>query len=467
MKERVYLKDLKENIGKEVTLAGFISSRRDHGKLIFLDLRDLTGSVQMVALPNHQEAHTVAEELRDEWVVRIVGNVNERPAKMVNTEIVNGDVEIEILEIEILSRAQTPPFDVNSDGREIGEQHRLQYRYLDLRRERMQKNIRNRHKANLYMRNFLSEKGFTEIETPILTKSTPEGARDFVVPSRTYPGQFYALPQSPQQYKQLLMVAGIEKYFQIARCMRDEDTRGDRQAEFTQLDIELSFPTQDEILGLLEELFTRVVKELYPNKHILKTPFPRLQYDDVMKEYGTDRPDVRENKDDPDELAFAWILNFPLFEQEKEKGHYAPSHHMFTQPKEEDMEKLDTDPYAVHSYQHDLVLNGFEIAGGSIRIHDPKLQEKIFDLIGFTEDQKKDFSHMLTAFSYGVPPHGGIASGLDRFFMILEGEESIREVMAFPKTGEGQDLMINAPSEIAKEQLDDLGLQLEKREGKK
>lgn len=466
MKNRTYLRDLKDHAGEEVTLAGFIDSRRDHGKLIFLDLRDMTGFVQMVALPNHEAVHKVAETLRSEWVVKITGKVNERPEKMVNADQVNGHVEIEILDIEVLGEAETPPFDVTSDGREIGEENRLKYRYLDLRRPRMQKNIRNRAKVNLFIRNYLASKGFTEVETPILTKSTPEGARDFIVPSRVQKGEFYALPQSPQQYKQLLMVGGIEKYYQIAKCMRDEDTRGDRQAEFMQLDIEMAFPSQDEILDLLEGLFTKIVEEFYPEKHITKTPFPRLEYKDVIEKYGTDRPDIRKDTSDMDELGFAWVLNFPLFEEEKEDGRYAPSHHMFTMPKEEDLELLETDPHAAHCYQHDLALNGSEVAGGSIRIHDPKIQEKIFDLIGFDEKAKANFSHMLEAFKYGVPPHGGIASGLDRLLAILEGEETIREVMAFPKTGEGQDLMIGAPGEVSDAQLKEVGIEV-KQKGKK
>jgi len=326
----------------------------------------------------------------------------------------------------------------------------------------MQKNIRNRNKVTKFIRDFLAEKSFTEVETPILTKSTPEGARDYVVPSRLHHGKFYALPQSPQQYKQLLMVAGFERYFQIARCFRDEDTRGDRQPEFTQLDIEMSFILQEDILNLTEELFTRLVKELYPDKKITSVPWPRLDYKDVMDKYGTDAPDLRKDKKNQDELAFAWILNFPLFEEEKKGDYYAPSHHMFTMPKEEDLDKLDSDPSSVKSYQHDLVLNGYEVGGGSIRIHNPKIQTKIFDLIGFSEEQKKYFEHMLGAFKYGVPPHGGIAPGLDRVLMLLEGEPNIREVIAFPKTGDGRDLMMDAPSEIDEAQLNELGINIKK-----
>lgn len=326
----------------------------------------------------------------------------------------------------------------------------------------MQANIRERHSIIRFIREYLYHRSFNEIETPILTKSTPEGARDYVVPSRIYPGKFYALPQSPQQYKQMLMGSGFEKYFQIARCMRDEDTRGDRQPEFTQLDLEMAFVDQEAILSLIEDMYSKLVELLYPEKRITKKPWPRLDYDEVMEQYGTDRPDIRENPDDANELAFVWIVNFPLFEPEKQGGYYAPSHHMFTAPKEEDIEKLETDPHAVKSYQHDLVLNGNEIAGGSIRIHDKDVQGRIFDLIGFSDEQKEYFDHMIRAFGYGIPPHGGIASGLDRLIMILRGEESIREVIAFPKTGEGKDLLMGSPTEVDKKQLDELHIEVKK-----
>jgi len=466
--QRTYIKELKNKIatnpadgqGQEVKICGWVNGRRDHGKLVFVDLRDMTGLVQMVVLPTQTEAHLVAEKIRPEWVVEIIGKVKQRPDKMVNVDEANGGIEVEVLEIKVIGEAETPPFDVITDGHEIGEEHRMKYRYLDLRRPRMQKNLRNRHKVNQFIRQYLTDCDFVEIETPILTKSSPEGARDFIVPARLDPAKFYALPQSPQQYKQLLMVAGLEKYFQIARCMRDEDTRGDRQAEFTQLDIEMSFPKQEDILNLLENLYTKLVEELYPHKIITQKPWPRLEYKDAMEKYGTDKPDLRKDKNNPDELAFVWILNFPLFEAEKKDGHFAPSHHMFTAPKEEDVSKLESDPAAVQSYQHDVALNGFEIAGGSLRIHDPKIQMKIFDLIGFSDTEKKYFEHMLTAFTYGVPPHGGIACGLDRLLAILENEPSIREVIAFPKTGEGRDLMMDSPSAVSEEQLKELNIQV-------
>ncbi len=467
MKDRIKINSLSEKTGEEVLIAGRVDVRRDHGKLIFLDIRDSSGKVQAVALPNHEEAHKVAETVRSEWVIKINGKVNKRPERMIKEGEENGNIELEILELSVINEAKTPPFDVTSDGKEIGEEIRMENRYLDIRRPRMQKNIKNRHKVNKFIRDYLSEEDFIEVETPILSKSSPEGARDYIVPSRTYPGKFYALPQSPQQYKQLLMASGIEKYFQIARCMRDEDTRGDRQPEFTQLDIEMAFTNQEEILALIENMYTKLVQDIYPEKTITKTPWPRIEYDTAMKEYGSDKPDIRKDKNNPDELGFVWIVDFPLFEEEKEDGHYAPSHHMFTSPKEEDIDKLESDPKSVRSHQYDLALNGFEIAGGSIRIHNPKIQSKVFDLIGFTDEQKKYFSHMLEAFTYGIPPHGGIASGLDRLLAVLEKEESIREVIAFPKTGEGKDLLMDSPSNVEESQLKELGIKIEKSNNEK
>lgn len=449
-----------DKIGEEVRLFGWVDVRREHGKLVFIDLRDVTGIVQMVALPNHKEASGLAKEIRPEWVIEVKGVVNKRPEKMVNKNIPTGSVEIEITGLSVISKAETPPFDISGDGREIGEEHRMKWRYLDLRRPRMKKNILNRHKVLNFIRNHLSDKGFVEVETPVLTKSTPEGARDFVVPSRIDRGKFYALPQSPQQYKQLLMVAGFEKYFQIARCLRDEDTRGDRQAEFTQLDLEMSFVKKEDLMSLIEEMCTKLVETFYPDRTVTQKPWPRLTYKEAMEKYGSDKPDMRKDKENDKELAFAWIVDFPLFEKEMENGHYAPAHHMFTAPKEEDLSKLKTSPSEVLSHQFDLSLNGFEVGGGSIRIHDPELQTKIFDLIGFSEKEKSYFKHMLEAFRYGVPPHGGIASGMDRLLMVLEGEKSIREVIAFPKTGEGRDLLMEAPAEIGEEQLKELGLKI-------
>ena len=463
--KRIQIKDIKEMAGETVKLAGWVDVRRDHGKLIFIDLRDASGKVQIVATPKNAEAREVADTVRPEWVIEIEGEVKQRPENMVNPDLPFGNLEISVQKMKILNEAKTPPFEIGTDGYEVGEEIRLKYRYLDLRRERLQKNIRGRHKALKFIRDYLADKDFIEIETPILTKSTPEGARDYVVPSRQQKGKFYALPQSPQQYKQLLMASGFEKYFQITRCMRDEDTRGDRQPEFTQLDMEMSFVEREDVLNVAEDMFTKLVETLYPEKTITRKPWPRIDYEEAMEKYGTDKPDLRNDKNDPNELAFAWIINFPLFEKEKDNGHFAPSHHMFTSPLKEDLDKLDSDPHSVRSHQYDIALNGYEVGGGSIRIHNREIQSKIFDMIGFSEKQKEEFKHMLTAFQYGIPPHGGIAPGVDRLLMILENEPNIREVIAFPKTGDGRDLMMDAPSEISEEQLDELGIEIKRKGG--
>ncbi len=345
----------------------------------------------------------------------------------------------------------------------------MKYRYLDIRWPRMTRNLKLRSKVTTFIRKFLTERDFVEVETPILTKTTPEGARDFIVPSRLQPGKFYALPQSPQQYKQLLMVAGLERYFQIARCFRDEDPRKDRAyGEFTQLDLEMSFITQEDILRLTEELFTQIVTEIFPDKKIQESPWPRLSHKDAMEKYGTDKPDLRTDKNDLNLLAFSWTIDFPLFNKQSQddfyfgsgKAKFAPSHHMFTSPHPDDIALLDSDPLKARGLQHDLVLNGFEVGGGSVRIHDPAVQSKIFELIGFNEAQKQQFAHMLTAFTYGVPPHGGIAPGIDRFMMAVLGEPSVREVMAYPTSASGQTAVMDAPSEADPEQLQTLGIKI-------
>ncbi len=463
---RIYTNETPSKVNEEIELAGWVDARRDHGKLIFIDLRDKGGLVQIVFNAKDEDLWKEADKLRPEWVVRVRGKVLGRPDNMINPELKTGEVEISAGGLEVISTAETPPFPLDTDGLDIDEEVRAKYRYLDLRRGRMQKNIRGRHRALKFMRDFLTDEGFVEIETPILGASSPEGARDYLIPSRNELGKFYALPQAPQQYKQLLMVAGFEKYFQIARVFRDEDTRGNRQPEFTQLDMEMSFMSQDEILDLTEKLFTKLVEELYPEKKITERPWPRINYKDAMEKYGEDDPDLRKDKDDKNELAFAWIVGFPLFTEQKEgdffhgsgEASFAPSHHMFTAPHPDDVGLLETDPSRIRGLQHDIVLNGVEIGGGSVRIHKPEIQEKIFDLIGFTKEQKDQFSHILKAFKYGVPPHGGIAAGVDRFLALLFGEPNIREVIAFPKTGDGKDLMMDSPSEVDKKQLDDLGI---------
>jgi len=468
---RTLSEEILDKLNEEIELAGWVDVRRDHGKIIFIDLRDRSGIVQLVFVPKENpEVYKLADTLRQEWVIKVKGKVSERPKGMINDNLKTGKLEIQVTELEIITKAKTPPFALDTDGYEVSEELRMQYRYLDMRRRRLTKNLRNRHKVIKFMRDFLTERGFVEVETPNLGKSTPEGARDYLVPSRIYPGNFYALPQSPQQYKQLLMVGGLERYFQIARCFRDEDTRGDRQPEFTQLDVEMSFITQEDILNLTEELFSSLVKELFPHKIISKSPWPRLSHSEARKKFGTDKPDLREDKGNPNELAFSWTIDFPLFNKQIKEdffhgsgsAKFAPSHHMFTAPHPDDLHFLDTDPLKARGLQHDLVLNGYEIGGGSIRIHQPEVQRKIFDLIGFSDEQKQQFNHMLTAFEYGVPPHGGIAPGIDRFMMILENEPNIREVIAFPKTGDGRDLLMGAPSEVSNEQLKELHIEISK-----
>ncbi len=460
--QRFLIKEASKHIGEKVKVAGWVNVRRAHGKILFIDLRDISGVLQVVFTPSNKEVYELAEKLRPEWVVEITGQIVKRPEKMINDKIETGSIEMPAETLKVLSESETLPLSIEGDGYDIGEETRMKYRYLDLRRERLKNNFIARHKIIKFMRDFFDKEGFVEIETPMLTKSTPEGSRDFVVPARLDPGKFYALPQSPQQYKQLLMAAGFEKYFQIARCLRDEDPRGDRQFEHTQLDIEMSFVKREDVMELTERMFITLIKTLYPNKKIQETPFPRLSYADVMKKYNSDKPDIRKDKNDSDLLAFCWVIDFPFFEK-NEEGKWTFTHNPFSAPKPEFRDDLlaKKNIDKILTSQYDIVLNGSEVGGGSIRNHRTEALQAVFETMGYKKDEiKEKFGHMLEAFSYGAPPHGGIAPGIDRILSILQNEPNIREVIAFPKTGDGRDFMMQAPSEISKKQLEELHIKV-------
>lgn len=457
--KNLFIVDLLDKIGQEVEIYGWADTVRDHKKVVFVDLRDRSGVVQLVG-------DEKLSKVSSEDVLWVKGKVKERPEHLRNPKIETGSIEVEVLDFKILSKSDPLPIPIDTDGYEVAEESRLKYRYLDLRRKRMKRNIILRHEFLKQVREFMDKKGFIEVETPILTKSTPEGARDFLVPSRLQKGKFYALPQSPQQYKQLLMVAGIERYFQIARCFRDEDPRADRAyGEFTQIDIEISFTTQEEVRQLVEEMLIFAIKRVFPEKRFLKVPFPVITYQEAIKKYESDRPDIREKKDS-DLLAFCWVVDFPAFEWKEEENRWDATHHPFTSPKKEDLKYLEKGEYdKVRADQYDLVLNGYEVGGGSIRITDPELQAKIFEIMGHKkEDIKKKFGHLLEAFKYGVPPHGGIALGFDRLLQVILNEPSVREVIAFPATSGGRTAVMDAPSDVDEQQLKELGIQVIKEE---
>jgi aspartyl-tRNA synthetase len=467
---RTLIKDTANKVGEVVTVKGWVHARRDHGKLIFIDLRDRSGILQIVFWGGNKELFEQAGRLRSEFVVAITGKIQERGEKQINKDTLTGSVELGSEALEILNESETPFFEIDK-AHEVGEEHRMTYRYLDLRSQRMKSNIEMRHRIIKLIRDELDAQDFWEVETPNLTKGTPEGAREFIVPARLQPGKFFVLPQAPQQFKQLLMVGGIEKYFQIARCFRDEDTRGDRQAEFTQLDLEMSFVEREDIIALNEALLIKTVETLYPNKKIQIKPFPRMSYHEVVEKYGTDRPDLRKNKEDPNELAFLWVVDFPFFEKTDKKEHHGAvgewtfTHNPFSAPLPEFTDQLMKKENVgdILTSQYDIVLNGYEIGGGSIRNHKPEALRKVLEIIGHPPDRiERDFGHILKAFSYGAPPHGGIAWGLERLIMILQNEPSIRDVMAFPKTGDSRDLLMDAPNDIGEKQLKELSIQVEK-----
>lgn len=459
--KRTFVKETISHVGQEVRVCGWVHSIREHSKLVFVELRDWTGNLQIVFPENHKD-YEKAKRLSVESVVEVSGQIQARPEKTNNPSLLTGKIEMAAQSLEVLSAAQTLPFDAKTDGREISEEKRLKYRFLDLRRARMKNNLILRHKIIKLIRDFLDEKGFIEVETPLLTKSTPEGARDYIVPSRLQPGKFYALPQSPQQYKQLLQVGGLERYFQIAKCFRDEDTRADRLPEFTQLDLEMSFVEREDVMELNEELLIQLVKTLSSEKKIQDIPFPRLSFKETMEKYGSDRPDLRKDKNDKNSLAFCWVIDFPFFEKDKE-GKWTFTHNPFSAPKPEFMEQLlkKEEIEKILTSQYDIVLNGAEIGGGSIRNFLPRALEAVFEIMGYEKSAiRSSFGHMIDAFSFGAPPHGGIAWGLDRLISILANEESIREVIAFPKTGDGRDLMMEVPSNVSAQQLKELGIEI-------
>lgn len=449
---RTYIKDSLKNIGKKITIFGRAQTIRDHGKVTFIDISDETGLIQAVTRQTNS--------VNPQDILEITGSVKKRPENLVNKNLETGTIEIEIENLKVLSRAQTPPIPVEGEGTDINEDLRLKYRYLDLRRERLQKNLRLRHQITILARDYLNKEGFVEVETPYLSQTTPEGSRDFLVPSRMQPGKFYALAQAPQQYKQLLMLAGFEKYYQFARAFRDEDMRADRQLEHTQIDIEMAYVTREDVMKLVENMYKSIAKSL--GRKIQKDPFPVFTYKEAIEKFGADKFDLRQ-KDEKKTLAFAWVIDFPLLEYDEREKRYAFTHNPFCAPKEESVKDLmdSKNLDKLLSYQYDIVLNGQEVGGGSIRITNPEVQRQVFRAMGYSDEKiEKDFGHLLNAYNYGAPVHGGIALGLERITAILAGEESIREVIAFPVSGSGITSVMEAPTEVDEKTLKELGLKL-------
>src|SRR3989344_1850799 len=447
---RTLVKDCLQLVDKKVRLFGRIHTIRDHGKITFVDLSDETGQVQCVI---KQKIDLLEGDILD-----IVGTVKKRPKELVNKNLETGTVEVAVEKAKVISKSKPAPIPTDGDGYDIEETLRLRYRFLDLRRQRLQKNLRLRNKAAILAREYLNKEGFVEVETPYLSKTTPEGARDFLVPSRLQSGKFYALAQAPQQYKQLLMLSGFEKYFQFARAFRDEDLRADRQFEHTQIDIEAAYVKREDILKVVEGLATHVAEAM--GKKIFKKPFPVFTYRQAMEKFKQDKFDMREKKDE-ETLAFAWVVDFPLLEYDEKEKRYTFSHNPFTAPKEEFIDDLTTlkNLDKIESYQYDLVLNGEEIGSGSIRITDPKIQRQVFAAMGYSDKKTdSDFGHLLEAYEYGAPTHGGIALGFDRFCAVLAGEKSIREIIAFPTSGSGQTAVMDAPSDVDDKIIADLGI---------
>ncbi|MDP2939016.1 MAG: aspartate--tRNA ligase [Candidatus Omnitrophota bacterium] len=447
-------------VNKEVVLCGWVHRRRDHGKLIFIDIRDRFGLTQVVFVPQENpKTYEMAAKLGNEFVISVKGKVNLRPKGAENPKLSTGEIEIVAQDLQILNPSQVPVFEID-ETTEVSEELKLAYRYLDLRRQNVLKGLILRQQVFRICRSFLEGEDFIEVETPILTKSTPEGARDFLVPSRLCPGEFFALPQSPQLFKQVLMVAGIDRYFQIAKCFRDEDLRSDRQPEFTQLDLEMSFITEEDIFELMEGLFKEIFQQLKGIK--LQTPFKRLTYKESMEKFNTDKPDLRKK---PEDFEILWIVDFPLFKFNLEEDRFDSEHHPFTAPNEADLNLLDSknlDKIRARSY--DLVINGVELGSGSIRIHKKDIQQKIFEILGLEdEDIQERFGFLLRAFEFGAPPHGGFAFGLDRLIALLLGSNTIRDTIAFPKTQKGVCPLTQAPSSVTSEQLKELGITVVKK----